>query len=351
MRKLFLLLFTLVSVMSYGQSSTTDPGVIINGVKWATRNVDAPGTFAANPESFGMFYQWNRRTGWIATSVNVSNWDSSVPTGTNWTRANDPCPQGWRVPTRSELQSLVNAQRNLSTRNRVLGIFLGDANNRIFMPVVGARDFNNGRIIIDGGRGHFGIYWSSSQYEGRSDGRNAWAFSFSNANVTIDNFNKHWGFSVRCVADTTADGNRLREQAAEVAQQEEERRQREEEAQRQRIAQQMSGLFESQGVRGEAVGATESATTQPFNLEGRHLDSGGLVQPRFEVDDFGGTVVVDITVNPAGNVIRAEVSRGTTTPNAALRRAAVEAAKATRFNAITGTNNQQGTITYNFNLR
>jgi len=40
-----------------------ETGVVINGVKWATRNVDKPGTFVANPEDFGMLYQWNRRVG------------------------------------------------------------------------------------------------------------------------------------------------------------------------------------------------------------------------------------------------------------------------------------------------
>jgi len=40
---------------------TYDEGVVINGVKWATRNVAAPGTFAANPQDAGMFYQWNRK--------------------------------------------------------------------------------------------------------------------------------------------------------------------------------------------------------------------------------------------------------------------------------------------------
>jgi len=33
-----------------------DEGVIIDGVKWATRNVDVPGTFASSPEAPGMFY-------------------------------------------------------------------------------------------------------------------------------------------------------------------------------------------------------------------------------------------------------------------------------------------------------
>ena len=36
---------------------THDEGVVINGVRWATRNVDMPGTFAPTPESFGMHYQ------------------------------------------------------------------------------------------------------------------------------------------------------------------------------------------------------------------------------------------------------------------------------------------------------
>ena len=34
---------------------------VINGVKWATCNVDAHGKFAATPESYGMLYQWGRK--------------------------------------------------------------------------------------------------------------------------------------------------------------------------------------------------------------------------------------------------------------------------------------------------
>ena len=48
-------------------SSTSDRGVVINGVKWATRNLDQPGTFAAKPEDSGMFYQWNRKKAWTVT--------------------------------------------------------------------------------------------------------------------------------------------------------------------------------------------------------------------------------------------------------------------------------------------
>jgi len=67
------------------------------------------------------------------------------------------------------------------------------------------------------------------------------------------------------------------------------------------------------------------------------------------VNDYG-TVVVNITVDPAGNVIHAEIGRGTNTPSATLLKEALRAAKITKFNAINSTNNQQGTITYKFNL-
>jgi TonB family protein len=74
------------------------------------------------------------------------------------------------------------------------------------------------------------------------------------------------------------------------------------------------------------------------------------VQPRYTVNDEG-TIVIDITVDPSGNVIHAEIGRGTNTPNATLRNEALRAARSTRFNAITSMNNQQGTITYRFKLK
>jgi TonB family protein len=71
--------------------------------------------------------------------------------------------------------------------------------------------------------------------------------------------------------------------------------------------------------------------------------------PSYTVNDYG-TVVVNITVDPSGKVIHAEIGRGTNTPNTALRNEALRAARNTKFNAITSPNNQQGTITYRFNL-
>jgi hypothetical protein len=43
-------------------SSTNDQGVIINGIKWATRSVDAPSAFATTPESVGMFFSMEQES-------------------------------------------------------------------------------------------------------------------------------------------------------------------------------------------------------------------------------------------------------------------------------------------------
>lgn len=86
-----------------------------------------------------------------------------------------------------------------------------------------------------------------------------------------------------------------------------------------------------------------------FDLGGRSLGPGGLPRPVYNVQEEG-RVVVTITVNPQGVVVRTEINRLTNTVNAALRKAAEEAAKKARFNEVDGVSNQTGTITYYFNL-
>jgi TonB family protein len=128
----------------------------------------------------------------------------------------------------------------------------------------------------------------------------------------------------------------------------------------------MSGLFgegsssrgetEGEGTQGVSTGSATAGATSgiggigSYDLGGRSLGRGGLVQPSYTVNDYG-TVVVNITVDPAGNVIHAEIGRGTNTPSTSLRSEALRAARGTKFNAINSANNQQGTITYRFNLK
>ncbi len=89
------------------------------------------------------------------------------------------------------------------------------------------------------------------------------------------------------------------------------------------------------------------------DLGGRSIGAGGLPRPQYNVQD-DGKVSVNITVNPAGVVINTSINLNknmTNTINPVLRKAAEDAAKKARFNAVDGVNNQTGTITYYFNLR
>ena len=101
------------------------------------------------------------------------------------------------------------------------------------------------------------------------------------------------------------------------------------------------------GATGKASGIGGYGT---FDLNGRSLGEGGLPVPVYNVQDEG-RVVVTIVVNPAGQVIRTSINKRTNTVNPALRRAAEDAAKKARFNAVDGVNNQSGTITYYFKLK
>ena len=60
-----------------------------------------------------------------------------------------------------------------------------------------------------------------------------------------------------------------------------------------------------------------------------------------------GTIVINITVGPDGNVFFTSIGRGTNIKSRDLRRRALSCAGTSRFNKISGKNNQSGTITYN----
>lgn len=152
---------------------------------------------------------------------------------------------------------------------------------------------------------------------------------------------------------------------------EEQRRQQELQEQRRReaISKSVSGAFGAAQSKGSGAGdtgdrregspdgnVTQGGSNQgvggfgSFNLSGRSLAGSGLVRPSYTAQEEG-TIVVKIAVNPKGEVITATIAAGTNISNTEMRNSAIRAAKATRFNAIEGINNQTGTITYRYRLR
>jgi len=180
-----------------------ETGVVINGVTWANRNVDASGTFVANTKDAGMFYQWNSKIGWSSTdplvSTNGSTWNSSWDGNgaTTWGTANDPSPAGWHVPTQADFEKLLDATKvdyAWTTVNGVVGgLFTDKTNyNSIFLPAAGTFDENIGLVNI----GINGLYWSST--ENNSDA--AGYFYFNNTTAIVSSYgNKASALNVRSV--------------------------------------------------------------------------------------------------------------------------------------------------------
>ena len=180
-------------------TNTIDQGVIINGVKWATRNVDNPGTFADKPEDTGMFYQWNRKAAWLATG-DITNWDSSIPAGDMWEKANDPSPIGWRVPTLDEIKTLYDSGKvtiEWTAQNGINGRRFTDiaTGNSIFLPAAGYLGNSDGTLYSVGSDGY---YWSRQQYNKVL----AYYLYFSSGDAFWSGCNtRSYGFSVRAVSD------------------------------------------------------------------------------------------------------------------------------------------------------
>jgi len=149
----------------------------------------------------------------------------------------------------------------------------------------------------------------------------------------------------------------------------EEQRKAEEERKRREISNRVAGAFgagagtQSQGSsdagsgnQGSPFGNSDHGANEGvggygnFALDGRFLGAGGLPRPAYTAQ-VEGRIVVNITVDPKGNVIGTSIGRGTNIENASMRNAAIDAAKRAKFNAIPGTNNQTGTITYNYRFR
>lgn len=116
------------------------------------------------------------------------------------------------------------------------------------------------------------------------------------------------------------------------------------------------GKATGSGIQGSPTGNAADGKTSgvggygTFDLNGRSLGPGGLPMPVYNVQEEG-RVVVTITVNPVGQVISTSINKRTNTANAALRKAAEDAARKARFNSVDGVNNQSGTITYYFKLK
>ena len=186
-------------------SSTYDKGVFINGVKWTTRNVGAPGTFVQNPEDYGNHYQFNKGTTDFLLLEDYLN--SAYANSNSWLPANDPSPAGYRVPTFKEIQSLCDTTyvtNEWISLNGVNGKKFTDkrTGNSIFLPAADARNDDGtlfSEAILFFKIRQYGYYWSSTGY----GGNNSYYLGFYSDEAFTGDFYDHYlgaGHSIRPVA-------------------------------------------------------------------------------------------------------------------------------------------------------
>ncbi|MEY3369044.1 MAG: hypothetical protein RI973_2199, partial [Bacteroidota bacterium] len=184
----------------------------------------AAGPFTPSWEIIGGYWQWGRKgpdaSQWLNTNTPnfahgptgpgagetneaaVSGWSTSGAPNGAWSdaakTANDPCPTGFRVPTKAQWEGVL-ANNTLSD----IGTWSYNATNyssgksigpNLFLPAAGFRVNSNGTLSS---RGTEGWYWSTT--ENGSDG--AWDLYFSSGNASMFIDDRSYGLPLRCIAD------------------------------------------------------------------------------------------------------------------------------------------------------
>ena len=170
------------------------------GISFATKLPSECTDDPIKTKSHGRFYQWDVGSkSWETTSISVSGWNGTNPptTNTSWIESNDPCPEGYRLPTKDEFVALKN--ETIQTNGG--GWNASDYGYKIFTSGNVKLEFLSvGLIHRSGGyllnQGTNGYYWASEQ----QDREYGYEMDFTNGNIrpSIVAY-KSSGMNVRCV--------------------------------------------------------------------------------------------------------------------------------------------------------
>ena len=164
----------------------------INGNKIQTGATIAAGplTFAKAVNNPGTFYTEGSSSGndWASPNNYTSkNWnDITVASGKTFF---DPCPEGWRLPTKSEYFNFSTNTFTWDATNK------GRTCNSNWFPASAWRRSNDGYV---GNVGYNGYYWSMSPYNAGF----GYDLNYNSGNVNpAGGYGRVGGFSVRCVQE------------------------------------------------------------------------------------------------------------------------------------------------------
>lgn len=207
--------FTLSPADIYLDNYNGQKAARINGKVWMRYNLGADNSI--NPDQdpivsglHGGYYQFGRSTSvanGTETSLN-SNFNGNPAAANAWNSGteaapvktgNDPCPQNYRIPTRTELQSLLDGTTKSEigtfsdspTNFSAAKVYTSNRNSsvKLTFPAIGARNAAGGRVNNRGISPHVCTSTASDASNAYANGRNA---------IVIHP--KNTGNSIRCIA-------------------------------------------------------------------------------------------------------------------------------------------------------
>ncbi|MCT4329465.1 hypothetical protein HZP13_07025 [Elizabethkingia anophelis] len=204
--------FTLSPADVYLDNYNGQKAARINGKVWMLYNLGDNRTDPnTGPFDQSNFYQFGRNTV-VATgstqTAEISGWNTTIAADNAWNSGteaapvktgNDPCPQNYRIPTRTELQSLLDGTTKTETGTfndsptnfSAAKVYTSNRNSsvKLTFPAIGARNAAAGRVNNRGISPHV---WTSTA----SDASNAYA----NGRNAIVIHPKNTGNPIRCIA-------------------------------------------------------------------------------------------------------------------------------------------------------
>ena len=162
---------------------------------WITSNLGATrqalSVDDATEESSGWYWQFNRKQGYKmdndgTTRTPNTTMVTSIDENSDWTVTKDPCTlelgSGWRIPTRTEWESVANYWASSIPWN-----------SNLKMHFAGCVGYDG--LLYD--RGVYGDYWSRSQAY-FTWGVDLW---FKGTQTQVSSFNKANGLTLRCLSE------------------------------------------------------------------------------------------------------------------------------------------------------
>ena len=111
-----------------------------------------------------------------------------------WPRDQQPCPAGWRVPTKAELDPIMTEANGSNKMNGTNKVWMAAENANFVLPAAGYRCYSSGSSA---NLASYGNYWSSTLTPAGKSPR----LIFSSGGADTTEYTLAFGFSVRCVQE------------------------------------------------------------------------------------------------------------------------------------------------------